>query len=133
MKDLEKDREWRSELEPYSFSEDELVALLEVLGLLQEYSYKNQDGSDYLTYYQREWRLTFDILPFASGTSEHAPGKSCFYIRDGRSYPVFKFKDADVDYLVVPRNYKARALKFAEALACEVKIYEDVVLAQQPI
>lgn len=127
MRDQEKDREWRDILETYSYNEDELVALLEVIGLLQEYSYKNQDGSDYLTYYQREWRLMFNVLPFAGGTSEHVPGKSCFYKKDGKTHPIFKFCAADVAYLIVPRQFEISALKFADALGCEVKIYEDVV------
>ena len=129
MKDLEKDREWRSEIEHYKFTEDETAALLEVLGLLQEYSYKNADGSDYLTYYQREWRLTFDVLPFASGMTAHTPGKSCFYVRDGQSHPIFKFETNDVEYIVVPGAYEKRARTPAGILGCNLKIYEDEVRA----
>jgi hypothetical protein len=54
MEDLEKDREWRDELEPYQFGEEETFALQDVIDFLQEYSYRNNDTSDYVTYYQRE-------------------------------------------------------------------------------
>lgn len=124
MKDLEKDREWRSEVEPYNFAEDETFALLEVLGLLQEYSYKNDDGTDYVTYLQREWRLTFEVLPFAGGTTEHTPGSSCFYIRDETTYSVFKFDKSDVEYIIAPAAYKDRASDAASILGCNLRIYE---------
>lgn len=128
MKDMEKDREWRSEEEHYTFTEDETVALLEVLGLLQEYSYRNDDGSDYVTYYQREWRLTFDLLPFAGGTTEHSAGKSCFYIRNGTAYQIFKFKKSDVEYIVAPKAFEKRALSVSKLLDCELRIYESVIV-----
>lgn len=127
MKDLEKDRDWQSEVEPYNFSEDETIALLEVLGLFQEYSYKNDDGVDYVTYFQREWRLAFEILPFAGGTTEHTPGRSRFYKRDGISYRVFKFDKADVEYIIAPAAYEERALNAASILGCNIKIYESEV------
>lgn len=127
MKDLEKDREWRQELEPYQFTEDETVAMLEVMGLLQEYSYKNADGTDYVTYYQREWRLTFNVLPFAGDNLPHAPGMSCFYSRNGISYPIFKFTESDVQYLIVPEVYESRAAHLAKSIGCDLKIYEREV------
>lgn len=127
MKDLEKDREWRSEVEPFNFSVDETIALIEVLGLLQEYSYKNDDGTDYVTYFQREWRLTFEVLPFADGTTEHIPGMSRFYVREGISYGVFKFDKSDIEYIIAPAEYEERALDAASMLGCNVKIYESEV------
>lgn len=127
MKDFEKDREWKEDLEPYQFSEDETIALMEVLELLQEYSYKNQDGSDYVNYYQREWRLTFNILPFAGGDTPLLPGMSCFYIKNGKAYHIFKFKKDDVKYLIVPESYRGRAESLAVLLGCEVKCYEREV------
>lgn len=128
MKDLEKDREWRSEVEPFNFSVDETIALIEVLGLLQEYSYKNDDGTDYVTYFQREWRLTFEVLPFAGGTTEHTPGMSSFYVREGISYGVFKFDKSDIEYIIAPAGYEERALDAAGMLGCNVKIYESEVI-----
>ncbi len=78
MKELEKDREWKNAIEKYPFSEDETVALMEVLEFLEEYSYKNEDDGPYLHYYQREWRLPLGILPFAGDNKPLEPGMSCF-------------------------------------------------------
>jgi hypothetical protein len=124
MEDLEKDREWRSEVDLYSFTEDETVAMQEVTDFLQEYSYKYKDDGDYVTYYQREWRLTFRSLPFSGGTREHPPGKSCFYIREGKTYSIFKFAPDDVEYLVVPLRYWWQARCIAKKIRCGVKVYE---------
>lgn len=124
MKDLEKDRQWREEFEQYFFTEDETVALLEVTEFLQEYSYKNSDLSDYVTYYQREWRLAFRSLPFAGDTTPHDPGMSCFYKRNGNSYPIFKFAPSDVEFIIAPLRYWVAARRIAKHLGCKVKIYE---------
>ncbi|SPP65998.1 abortive infection system antitoxin AbiGi family protein [Nitrospira lenta] len=124
MKDSEKDREWKEDGEPYSFTENETVALLEVGEFLQEYAYKNEDHSSYVTYYQREWRLTFNSLPFAGGTSEHRPGMSCFYIRDGKSYRVFKFSPDDIEFLIVPWRYYLKSRQLAKRYGYKVKCYE---------
>jgi hypothetical protein len=128
MKDLEKDREFRQEeREQFSFSEDETAALLEVADFLQEYSYKNNDNVDYVSYYQREWRLTFNTLPFAGGTSEHLPGMSCFTKNGDMSYKIFKFSPRDVAFIVVPIRYLLSARMIARQLGCKLKIYEWAV------
>ncbi len=123
MKDLEKDREWREGLERYSFEEEETLAMLEVTEFLQEYSYKNRD----LNYPQREWRLTFNSLPFAGGDTLHLPGMASFYIRNEKSYGIFKFDPNDVEYLVVPFRFWKKALKLKRELGCSLKIYEFCV------
>lgn len=105
MEDLEKDREWKENHEPYHFTEDETVALQEVTDFLQEYSYKNQDDLCYVTYYQREWRLTFRSLLFAGNTKEWKPGMSCFHIKKGKSYCSFKFSPDDIEFIIVPLRY----------------------------
>ena len=131
MKDFEKDREWRAESEPYRFTEDETIALTEVTDFLQEYAHKNDDDSSYVTYYQREWRLPFNILPFAGEGKSHEPGMSCFYIRGGISYPILKFRNDDVAFLVVPRAYRKAVSGLAKAMCCEVKVLEDEVEAER--
>ncbi|TMO66712.1 hypothetical protein CWC18_02760 [Pseudoalteromonas aurantia] len=128
MEDLEKDREWKEDLEPYSFTEDETLAFQEVTDLLQEYSYKNKDQSDYVTYYQREWRLTFRSLPFAGGSKPHEAGMSCFYVRDNKRYSIFKFNNEDVEFIVVPVRYWLCGWKLAKQMKCKLKIYEMSVL-----
>ncbi len=131
MKDLEKDREWKEDpdIEPYQFTEDETIALMEIMELLQEYSHRKEDGIDYITYYQREWRLTFKVLPFAGSDSEFLAGMSCFYIRNGKSYHIFKFKREDVTYLIVPEAFASKAEPLAALLGCELKLYEREVNA----
>jgi len=124
MEDLEKDREWKDEYEPYDFTEDETVAFQEVTDFLQEYSYKNQDDSDYVTYYQREWRIIFRSLPFAGRDKSHEAGMSCFYIRNGKSYGILKFDSDDIEFIIVPLRYWWRARKLAKQLNCALKIYE---------
>lgn len=124
MEDMEKDREWKEEVDPYNFTEDETVAFQEVTDFLQEYSYKNQDNSEYVTYYQREWRLTFRSLPFAGGGKLQDPGMSCFYIRNGKSYSTVKFGSEDVDYIVVPARYSLPGRKLAKKIGCKLKLYE---------
>lgn len=124
MEDLEKDREWKDPVEPFSFTEDETVAFQEVTDFLQEYSYKNNDSCDYVTYYQREWRLTFRSLPFAGGTKPHEPGMSCFYIRGGKSYNIFKFDQNDVEFIVVPLRHLKDGRKLSKKMNCKLKIYE---------
>lgn len=124
MEDLERDREWKGEVEPYNFTEDETLAFQEVTDFLQEYSYKCQDLSGYVTYYQREWRLTFRSLPFAGGSRPQDPGMSCFYTRDGKSYSTFKFSSEDVDYIVVPARYWCPGRRLARKMGCKLKVYE---------
>ena len=123
MEDLEKDREWKEEVEAYNFTEDEIVAFQEVTDFLQEYSYKNQDHSGYVTYYQREWRLTFRSLPFAGRNKPQNPGMSCFYIRNEKSYSTFKFCNDDVDYIVVPARYWLPGRNLAKQMGCKLRVY----------
>jgi hypothetical protein len=119
-----RDREWKEDFERYQFTDEQFLALHETTEFTQEYSYKNSDEANYLTYYQREWRLTFNSFPFAGGNKPHEPGTSCFYHRNGRSYQIFKFSPNDVEYLIVPLRYFLRARKLAKKLPCKVKIYE---------
>lgn len=128
MEDLEKDREYRNDVEPYSFTEDEVVSFQEVTDFLQEYSHKGKDYFDYVTYYQREWRLTFRSLPFASGIKLQEPGMSSFYCRDGKSYSTFKFSTNDIDYIVVPWRYWLQSRKLARKMNCKLKVYEFSIL-----
>lgn len=119
-----RDREWREDFESYQFTDAQFLSLHETTEFSQEYSYKNADEANYVTYYQREWRLTFNSLDFAGGSSPHLPGKSCFYIRGGNSYQIFKFAAADVAYLIVPWRYFWHGRRLAKKMKCGLKIYE---------
>ena len=127
MLELEKDRQWKEGFEAYRFTEDETLSLKEVSELLQEYSYKNEDHQEYVTYYQREWRLTFNSLSFSGGNKVQQPGETCIYIRDGKPYKTFKFSVADVAFLIVPACYWWRARKLAKKFNCAVKVYEFAI------
>lgn len=127
MKDMEKDREWRERVETYPFKEDETLATLEIIEFLQEFSYKNKDEADYLTYYQREWRLTFNALPSMGNGESKIPGTASFYIRNNTTYKIFNFDPNDVEYLIVPFRYWRKALKLKRELGCSLKIYEFCV------
>jgi len=122
--DYHRDREWKEGCEPYQFTDEQFLALHEITEFSQEYSCKNNDSRDYANYYQREWRLTFNSLKFAGGTTPHRQGQSCFYIRDKKSYKVFRFSPSDVAYIVVPCRYYFLARKLAKKLKCKLKIYE---------
>lgn len=127
MEDLEKDRSWKSDLEPYSFTEEETIALQEVTDFLQEYAHRNKDDSDYVTYYQREWRLTFRSLPFAGGSKPLEPGTTSFYTKYDKTYSIFKFSPEDVESIIVPSQYKEEGRKLATKMNCKLKIYEASV------
>ena len=124
MRDLEKDREWKEELEPYQFKENETVALMKTIEFLQEYSHNSKDDGEYVNYYQREWRLAFNSLPFAGGDQPHLPGMSSVYNKGDKTYFVFKFGAGDVEYLIVPLRYWLKGYKLAQQLGCSLKIYE---------
>lgn len=124
MRVLEKDREWKEQSEVYQFTENETVAMRETIEFLQEYSYKNQDQSDYVHYYQREWRLTFNSLPFAGQDKPHDPGMACFYTRNKTEYPIFKFAPSDVEYIVVPLGYWLKGRQLAKKIGCSLKLYQ---------
>ena len=124
MSDLEKDREWKKPIAPYQFTENETVAMRETIEFLQEYSYKNQDQSDYVHYYQREWRLTFKSLPLAGQGKSHEPGMATFDTRNGANYPIFKFATSDVEYIVVPLGYWFKGRRLAKKIGCSLKLYQ---------
>ena len=125
MVDREKDREWRDELEPYAFEEDETCAFVGIAEFLQEYSYKNiNETADYVTYYQREWRLPFRALEFAGKGTPQAPGMGGFYIRDGIGYKTMAFAPADVDFIVVPIRYWREGRSLSKRLDCKLRIHE---------
>ena len=125
--ELYKDRDWREDVEPYQFTDKEFLALHEISEFTQEYSYKNNDSTDYLNYYQREWRLTFNSLKFTSGSDNSIPGEASFYIKDGDSHEIFNFSSDIVSYIIVPWRYYWKARELSKKLNCKLKIYEIAV------
>lgn len=121
MSKLEMDREWQEELTRYHFTEKQTVSLREILEYLQEYSYKGKDNDPKATYYQREWRLAFNSLPFAGGISHLNPGMATI---QGGGMRIFKFSPKDIAYLVVPNSFQDKAKLIAKNLNCSVKGFE---------
>jgi hypothetical protein len=131
MMDLEKDREWMSKPNPYSFSENQTVALVEILSFLQDYCYKGKKDPSATNYTQREWRIAFKTLPFAANKEPQKPGMSSIYIRNKISYYNMAFADSDVRYVVVPREFEDDARSIDRDLKCDIRIFEDEVARNQ--
>jgi hypothetical protein len=122
MKDLEKDREWKECTEPFHFTEDETFSLLIVSGLLQEYSYKQNDNK--LNYSQREWRITFNSLPFAGQNKKLCPGMSSFTKEDGKSVRILKLHPEDIEFIVIPKSFEESGKELAKSISKPYKIFE---------
>lgn len=118
----EVDREWRSEGEPYWFTTEQIYALNEVFGFTQEYMYKDRDNN----YYQREWRINYDTLPFESGNGAVKVGYGGMRgIVGGKFMCEMKFSLDDIDYLIIPEKYISRKDEFN--INIPILIYEEVV------
>jgi hypothetical protein len=117
----EADREWKSERERYQFTTEQLVSLHEIFGFTQEYSYK----TNHVNYFQREWRLNFNTLPFVSGSDElNKPGFASFNIKE---FGEMMFATEDIEYLIVPKAYSEDAKRLSVQIGCNLKIYEEEV------
>lgn len=127
MLELEKDREWMQDFVKYHFTEEETLALHEVLEYLQEYSYKGQDYNQYVTYYQREWRLTSRIFNTVIGEPK-AGEVTIAGSQDGKPVFCFTFSEEDVYCIITPIRYYFKALKLSSLLGCKVVVYELSVL-----
>lgn len=129
MLEAERDREWQKQFSSIAaFSEEQTWALYEILGYLQEYSYHDRDHDQYVTYHQREWRLSFDCLELQTSGLSNEVGKKSFAIENGASHRVFNFDKADIDFIVVPKSHKKEAKPLANKLGCKLKIYESEVI-----
>ena len=121
MEELEKDRGLRQEFEPYQFTEDETFSLLIVSGLLQEYAYK-QDGNR-LNYLQREWRISFNSLPFAGQGKVLLPGMSSFKIVAEKSVGFLKFDKDDIEFIVVSKAFEEKAKALSDEISKPYKCF----------
>jgi hypothetical protein len=120
----EVDREWKSEMERYQFTTEQLFSLHEIFGFTQEYSYK----ANHINYYQREWRLNFDTLPFESGKGLNKPGyRDIKGMVDGKFTGEMMFAKEDIDCIIVPRAFLKKTQKLAAQICCNIKIYEVAV------
>jgi hypothetical protein len=130
----EVDREWRDATlnddvgDRYQFSSEQLYALVEIAGFMQNYQY-NDNSVDY---YQREWRINYETLPKAIGGENLNPGEGAIHgnIGEGDNTRIacsMRFDLDDIDFIVVPREFQDQAEQLVIGLRAEVRIYEDEV------
>lgn len=131
----EVDREWRDATlnddvgDRYQFTSEQFYAMAELAGFMQNYQYSNTS----IDYYQREWRINYETLPKAIGMEPQVnPGQGAIHgsIGEGARRKVacsMLYDLNDIDYLVVPRAFQARAQQLVDGLRAEVKIYEDEI------
>jgi len=120
----EVDREWKGEIESYQFTSDQLYSLFEVFGFTQEYAYKDRDNN----YYQREWRLNYETLPFESGKGAEKVGNGGMHgMVNGKFMCEMKFAIEDIDYIIVPKSYYRKCSELTNIPKEKIKIYEVVV------
>jgi hypothetical protein len=129
MEDLEKDREWRDEIEKYQFTEDETYSLQIVSGLLQEYAYRRDNSR--LNYCQREWRISFNSLPFAGNGTMIQPGMSSIKVVDGKTIRYMKFELNDIEFIVGPKKFKKEIKRLSNEISKPFKIFEKIVAQQK--
>ena len=117
----EVDREWRGEMERYQFTAEQLYSLHEFFGFTQEYSYKERD----INYYQREWRLNYDTLPFEVGKGAEKIGYGGMHgLVGGKFMCEMKFSIDDIDYIIMPKSFYKRRNELSELSNDKFLIYE---------
>jgi hypothetical protein len=123
----EVDREWKDAKlnddlgDHYQFNSKQLFALNELFGFTQEFSYKERDEN----YYQREWRLNYETLPFEVGKGAEKVGYGGMHgIVGGKFMCEFKFSLDDIDYIILPKSYFKRKKEISELANDKFKIYE---------
>lgn len=126
------DREWKDATlnddvgDRYQFTSEQFYAMAELAGFMQNYQYSNTS----IDYYQLEWRINYETLPKALGMEPQVnPGQGAIHgsIGEGerkRDACSMLYDLNDIDYLVVPREFKDRAEKLITGLRAVVKIYE---------
>lgn len=120
----EVDREWKSEMERYQYTAVQLYSLQEFFGFTQEFSYKERDEN----YYQREWRLNYDTLPFEVGKGAEKVGYGGMHgLVNGKFMCEMKFSLDDIEYIIVPRTYFKRRKEISYFTEIKFLIYEDEV------
>jgi hypothetical protein len=123
----EVDREWKDAKlnngvgDRYQFKSEQLYALKDLFGFSQEFSYKERDEN----YYQREWRLNFDTLPFESGKGAEKVGFGGMHgVVGGKFMCEMKFSLDDIDYIILPKSFFKRAKEIGELCNNKFLIYE---------
>lgn len=105
FEDLNKDREWKEEIEPYQFTHDELLSFYFTAGLSQELEYKGKKDN----YFQSEWRILYQPDLFLGHGKSNEPGMIRPSSLNGKNVGYLKFDEQDVSYILVPEQYAEKA------------------------
>jgi hypothetical protein len=105
----------------YQFTSEQLYALNDLFGFTQEFSYKERDEN----YYQREWRLNYETLPFEAGKGVEKVGYGGMHgLVDGKFMCEMKFSLNDIDYVILPKSFFKRKKEINELSNDKFLIYE---------
>ena len=105
FEDLNKDREWKEDVEPYQFSEEELLSFYFTAGLSQELKYKGEKDN----YFQSEWRILYQPDLFLGQNKENKPGMIRPSSLNGKNVGYLKFDARDISYILVSEEYAKQA------------------------
>jgi hypothetical protein len=105
FEDLNKDREWKEDVESYQFSEEELLSFYFTVGLSQELKYKGEKDN----YFQSEWRILYQPDLFLGQDKENNPGMIKPSSLKGKNVGYLKFDALDISYILVPEKYVNQA------------------------
>ena len=105
FEDLNKDREWKEELEPFQFTNDELLSFYFTAGLSQELEYKGEKDN----YFQSEWRILYQPDFFLGYGKSNDAGMIRPSNLNGKNVGYLKFEKQDVSYLLVPEQFAEQA------------------------
>lgn len=105
FEDLNKDREWKEEVEPYQFTENELLSFYFTAGLSQELEYRGEKDN----YFQSEWRILYQPDLFLGHDKEDKPGMVRPSNMNGRNVGYLKFDKQDISYILVPKEFADQA------------------------
>ena len=90
FEDLNKDRDWKEEMEPYQFSEEELLSFYFTTGL-------------------SEWRILYQPDLYQGLGREHDPGIIRPSTLNDNLVGYMKFRKEDVSHIFVPQGYTQKA------------------------
>lgn len=105
FEDLNKDREWKEDVESYQFSEEELLSFYFTAGLSQELKYKGERDN----YFQSEWRILYQPDLFLGQNKENMPGMIRPSSLNGKNVGYLKFDVRDISYILVSEEYAKQA------------------------
>jgi hypothetical protein len=107
FEDLNKDKEWKEEVEPYQFTHDELLSFYFAVGLSQELEYKGEKDN----YFQSEWRILYQPKLFSGHDKSNKSGMIRPSSLNGKNVGYLKFDKQDISYILVPEQYAEKAKK----------------------